>query len=270
MYSGTVETLPCTVKQYVFEDMNTDQAWQFFVGGNSGYNEIWWFYCSKYVLNADGTVFLSTTGSPVVNSQINKYVIYNYLDRTWYIGTMNRSAWLDSGLRPFPTAVDYNNRVLFHESDVDDLSSNTPVAINSHIASSEFDIEDGQSFGYIWRILPDVNFNASTIQNPKVYMSITPRRNSGYKPGVTKDTISTPVAITPTNNQGAVEAQNPTAVVSGNNYTNSPVYTVQEFTGQVYTRVRGRQCIFNMSSNDLGVAWQLGSVRLDVKPSGRR
>jgi hypothetical protein len=160
--------------------------------------------------------------------------------------------------------------VLFHESDVDDLSSNTPVAINSHIASSEFDIEDGQQFGYIWRILPDVNFNASTVQNPKVYMSITPRRNSGYKPSTTKDTISIPVLTTPTNNQGVVEAQNPTAVVSGNDYTHSPVYTVQEFTGQVYTRVRARQCIFNMGSNDVGVAWQLGSVRLDVKPSGRR
>jgi len=270
MYSGTVETLPCTVKQYVFEDMNIDQAWQNFVGGNSGYNEVWWFYCSKYVLNADGTVFLNEVGAPVINNQINKYVIFNYLDRTWYIGTMARSAWLDSGLKPFPVAVDYNNRVLFHENSVDDLSSNTPVAINAHIASSEFDIEDGQSFGYIWRVLPDVNFNASTVQNPKVYMSITPRRNSGYAPGATKNTTSIPVPASPDNAQSIVETVNPTAVVSGNNYTHSPVYTIQEFTGQVYTRVRARQCIFNMSSNDLGVAWQLGAVRLDVKPSGRR
>ena len=270
MYSGTVETLPCTVKQYVFEDMNIDQAWQFFVGGNSGYNEVWWFYCSKYVLNADGTVFLNEVGAPVINSQINKYVIYNYLDRTWYIGTMNRSAWLDSGLKPFPVAVDYNNRVLFHENSVDDLSSNTPVAINAHIASSEFDIEDGQNFGYIWRVLPDVNFNASTVENPKLYMSITPRRNSGYAPGVTKNTTSIPVPASPDNAQSVVETVNPTAVVSGNNYTHSPVYTIQEFTGQVYTRIRARQCIFNVSSNDVGVAWQLGAVRLDVKPSGRR
>ena len=270
MYSGTVETLPCTVKQYVFEDMNISQSWQFFVGGNSGYNEVWWFYCSNYVLNADGTVYLDLTGAPVINTQINKYVIFNYLDRTWYIGTMNRSAWLDSGLKPFPVAVDYNNRVLFHENNVDDVSGNFPVAINAHIASSEFDINDGQEFGYIWRILPDVNFNASTTQNPKVYLSVTPRRNSGYKPGTTKGTRSIPVPTSINTTQNIVETANPTAVVSGNNYTQSPVYTIQEFTGQVYTRIRARQCIFNVSSNDLGVAWQLGAVRIDVKPSGRR
>lgn len=270
MYSGTVETLPCTVKQYVFEDMNIEQAWQFFVGGNSGYNEIWWFYCSKYVLDADGNSLLDASGNPTKNTQINNYVIYNYLDRTWSIGSMARTAWLDSGLKPYPIAADYNNRILYHENNVDDVSGTSPVAINSRISSSEFDIDDGQQFGYIWRILPDVNFNASTVNGAKVYMSLTPRRNSGYKPGASETTTSLPVPSSVNFEQNAIETQNPTAIVSGNDYTHSPVFTVQEFTGQVYTRIRARQCVFKVSSSDVGVAWQLGSVRLDVKPSGRR
>lgn len=270
MYSGTVETLPCTVKQYVFEDMNIEQSWQSFVGGNSGYNEVWWFYCGQYVLDGDGNTFLDLSGNPIKNTQINKYVIYNYLDRTWYVGTMARTAWLDSGLKPFPIAADYNNRILYHENHVDDVSGTSPVAISAYVRSSEFDIEDGQSFGYIWRVLPDVNFNASTVNGAKVYMTLTPRRNSGYKPGAFKTTTSLPVPSAVNHEQNAVETQNPTAVVSGNDYTHAPVFTVQEFTGQVYTRIRARQCIFNVSSTDIGVAWQLGSVRLDVKPSGRR
>ena len=298
MYSGTVETLTCTVKQYVFEDMNIDQGWQYFVGGNSGYNEVWWFYCSKYELDSNGYVIL-TDGSPTVNTKINKYVIYNYLDNTWYIGNMARSAWIDSGIKPFPIAVDYNKRVLYHENNVDDLSESIATPIKASITSSEFDIEDGQSFGYVWRILPDVNFNASTIANPKVYMSLSPRRNSGnpYQTsasqtitleiggfllqenggrlltdtGMVKNiTTSIPIQNVGYTAQNLVETINPTAVVSGNDYTYSPVFTIQEFTGQVYTRIRGRQCMFSMGSNDLGVAWQLGAVRLDIRPDGRR
>ena len=235
MYNGTVSTLPCTLKQYVFEDLNSAQGYQVFAGGNSGYNEVWWFYCSE-----DTTV-------------IDRYVIYNYLDQVWYSGTMSRSAWIDSGIRPFPIAADYNHRMLYHESTVDDNSGLTTEPIVAYVQSSDFDIEDGQSFGFVWRMLPDVNFNGSNVNTPYVSMTIKPRQNSGAPYG----TADAPL------------------VTSADNFAlpyppNSSVYVVQEFTGQVYTRLRGRQMSFRISSDSLGVAWQLGHVRYDVRPDGRR
>jgi hypothetical protein len=230
MYSGRVETLPCSLWQYIFDDINKEQAFQVFCGGNESYNEVWWFYCS--------------TNSNV----IDKYVIYNYLERTWYYGSMARTAWLDSGLRQYPMAADYNNRMLFHESAVDDVSGTSPVPINAYIQSSDFDIGDGHNFGFVWRILPDVNFNGSNVNNPYVTMRVKPRQNSGAPYGV---------------------ADNP-EVISGDNFANAPVYNVQEFTGQVYTRLRGRQLAFRIESDSLGVAWQLGSPRIDIRNDGRR
>ena len=230
MYSGRVETLPCSLWQYTFEDINRDQAFQVFCGGNESYNEIWWFYCSN--------------GSNV----INKYIIYNYLERTWYYGTMGRTAWLDSGIRQYPMAADYNSRMLFHESAVDDVSGTAPVPINAYVQSSDFDIGDGHNFGFVWRILPDVNFNGSNVNNPYVTMRVKPRQNSGAPYGA---------------------SDNP-EVISGDNFSTASVYNVQEFTGQVYTRLRGRQLAFRIESDSLGVAWQLGSPRIDIRNDGRR
>jgi hypothetical protein len=230
MYSGRVETLPCSLRQYIFADINKDQAYQVFAGGNEGYNEVWWFYCS--------------TNSNVVD----KYVIYNYLDRVWYYGTMGRTAWLDSGIRQYPMAADYNNHILYHEAAVDDVSGLTPVPIEAYVQSSDFDIGDGHNFGFVWRILPDVNFNGSNTNNPVVTMTVKPRRNSGTPYG---------------------QADNP-SVVSADNYGTIGVYNIQQFTGQVYTRLRGRQLAFRIESNTLGVSWQLGSPRIDIRPDGRR
>jgi hypothetical protein len=230
MYSGRVETLPCSLRQYIFADINKDQAFQVFCGGNEGYNEVWWFYCS-------GT-----------SDTVDKYVIYNYLDRVWYYGSMARTAWLDSGIRPYPMAANYENRILYHESAVDDVSGLTPVPIESYVQSSDFDIGDGHNFGFVWRILPDVNFNGSNINNPQVTMTVKPRRNSGSP---------------------YTAADNPD-VISADNYGTSAVYNVQEFTGQVYTRLRGRQMAFRIESTTLGVAWQLGSPRIDIRNDGRR
>ena len=230
MYSGRVETLPCSLWQYIFEDVNREQAFQVFCGGNESYNEVWWFYCSQ--------------GS----NAINKYVIYNYLERTWAYGTMARTAWLDSGIRQYPMAADYNSRMLFHESAVDDVSGTAPVPINAYIQSSDFDIGDGHNFGFVWRILPDINFNGSNVNNPYVTMRVKPRQNSGAPYGT---------------------ADNP-EVISGDNFSTASVYNVQEFTGQVYTRLRGRQLAFRIESDSLGVAWQLGSPRIDIRNDGRR
>jgi hypothetical protein len=230
MYSGRVETLPCSLWQYTFEDINKEQAFQVFCGGNESYNEVWWFYCSN--------------GSNV----INKYIIYNYLERSWYYGTLGRTAWLDSGLRQYPMAADYNSRMLFHEAAVDDVSGITPVPINAYVQSSDFDIGDGHNFGFVWRILPDVNFNGSNVNNPYVTMRVKPRQNSGAPYGA---------------------SDNP-EVISGDNFSAASVYNVQEFTGQVYTRLRGRQLAFRIESDSLGVAWQLGSPRIDIRNDGRR
>ena len=230
MYSGRVETLPCALRQYIFDDINKDQSFQVYCGANEAFNEVWWFYCSGN----------STT--------IDKYVIYNYLDRVWYYGSMARTAWLNTGTRRYPMATDYNNRVLYHESNVDDAAGLTPVAIDSYVQSSDFDIGDGHNFALVWRILPDVNFNGSNVDKPYVTMTVKPRQNSGTPYGA---------------------ADNP-GVQSGDNYTIKGVYNIQKFTGQVYTRLRGRQMAFRIESTGLGVAWQLGTPRLDIRPDGRR
>ncbi len=230
MYSGRVEVLPCALRQYIFDDINQDQAYQVFAGANEAYNEIWWFYCS--------------TGS----NTVDKYVIYNYLDRVWYYGTMSRSAWFQSGSLQYPIAADYNGRLLNHEDGCDDQSTASPQAIDAFVQSSDFDIGDGHNFGFVWRILPDVNFNGSTTNQPAVTMTVKPRENSGTPYG---------------------SADNP-QVQSAQNYTTVPEYTVQQFTGQVYTRLRGRQMAFRIESTGLGVAWQLGSPRIDIRPDGRR
>lgn len=234
MYTGRVETLPCTVRQYIFQDVNIDQNYQIFAASNEGYNEVWWFYVSN-----------DTAGSTV----IDKYVIFNYLDQVWYFGSMGRTAWLDSSLQPHPVAADYNSRLLFHESGVNDNSTAATLPIGAYIQSSDFDIGDGHNFGFVWRILPDLNFNGSNVNAPSVTMTVKPRVNSGTAYGA---------------------ADNP-VVQSSNVYSNTQnFYNIQEFTGQVYTRIRGRQMAFRIESTTVGVAWQLGAPRIDIRPDGRR
>jgi len=305
MYNGTVSTLPCTLKQYIYDDINQDQAYQVTCGANEGFNEIWWFYVSE-----------DTTATIV-----DKYVVYNYVEQIWYYGTMNRSAWYQTGTVQFPIAASqYTNAIvtgsitgniltvtsttvgslavgqmisgtgislnttisalgtgsggvgtytvsigqsvpsttisstngnsilLYQENGTDDLSTSATLPIDAYIQSGDFDIGDGQTFGFIWRILPDVNFNSSTGNNPSVTMTVYPRQNSG-SPYTSADSPS---------------------VVSSQNFAIAPSYTVNQFTGQVYTRVRGRQMAFRVESNTVGTGWQLGAVRVDVRSDGRR
>ena len=232
MYSGRVEVLPCSLRQYIFNDINNNQSYQVFAGANEAYNEVWWYYVSE----------------SSANTVVDKYVIYNYLDRVWYYGNLNRSAWIQAGTQPFPIAADYNGRLLYHENGTDDQATSATLPIEAYVQSSDFDIGDGHNFGFVWRILPDVNFNGSTTNQPLVTMTVKPRQNSGTPYGT---------------------ADNP-QVRSAQNYTTIPAYTVQEFDGQVYTRIRGRQMSFRIESNTVGVAWQLGSPRIDIRPDGRR
>jgi hypothetical protein len=231
VYSGRVETLPCSLWKYVFDDINLSQGYQVFAGSNERYSEIWWFYCSEN------------------SNTVDSYVIYNYVERVWSYGTMNRTFWLDSPLRQYPMAAyPTDSRILYHEANVDDVSGLSPVPIEAFIQSSDFDIGDGHNFGFVWRILPDITFNGSNSNEPKVTMTVRPRRNSGAPYGL---------------------ADSPD-VQSDQNYTGQRNYDVQLFDGQVYTRLRGRQMAFRITSTDLGVAWQLGSPRIDIRPDGKR
>jgi hypothetical protein len=308
MYDGTVKTLPCTLKQYLFEDINQNQSYQVVAGANEGFNEVWWFYVS----NSSG------------GTQIDKYIIYNYLDNCWYYGSMNRSAWYQTGTVQYPiaaaaytnavftgsmsgstltvsamtvgslavgqtisgtgvasgttitalgtgtggvgtytislgqivastqmTTTNGNSVLLYHENGNDDQSTSSVQPIDAYIQSSDFDIGDGNNFGFIWRMLPDVNFNSSTCAQPSITMQLQPRLNSGSAYNTTTD--------------------NPQVLSSSSQpYTNIPAYTVNQFTGQVYTRVRGRQVAIRIESTGIGTAWQLGAPRIDIRQDGRR
>lgn len=229
-YDGRVQTLRCDLRQYIFSDINEQQASQIFAGTNEGFNEVWWFYCSSN----------STT--------IDKYVIYNYAEDIWYYGTMARTAWLDSGLRDYPFAATYTYNLVNHEQGIDDNETATPLPIEAYITSSEFDIDDGHNFGFIWRVVPDLTFRGSTATSPKVTMTLYPLKSAG-------------------------SGYNDPLSVGGEAYrevTRTATVPVEEFTGIIYIRVRGRQMAYKIESNDLGVTWQLGSPRIDIRPDGRR
>ena len=234
-YDGRVQTLKCDLRQFIFDDINQSQTEQIFVGTNEGFNEVWWFYCSEN----------STT--------IDRYVIYNYSELNgegvWYYGTLARTAWLDSGLRTYPMAATYLNNVVYHENGNDDNSTATPTVIESTISSAEFDIDDGDKFGFIRRVVPDITFRGSTGDaTPQVTMTLIPMQNSG---------------------SGA----NSPRSVGGTNYASIQriaTAPIEEFTGQVFIRVRGRQMIFQVDCDTLGTQWQLGSPRIDIKQDGGR
>jgi len=310
VHSGRTETLPCAVRSYIFNDINRDQALQITCGTNEGFSEVWWFYCSANSTNID------------------RYVIFNYLDRVWYYGNLNRTAWLDSPLRQYPqattsvqwatllediddvtttirvtdtgsfpnygvlqidnelityaakTSVNFlnctrgatvgnknstatshiansyvklyaSNVLVFHESIVDDGTTNPPSPIPSYVQSSDFDIGDGYNYGFVWQIIPDITFDGSTTSAPavpNVTFTIRPRQNPG-------------------SNYSVATSPN---VAANETYAQKNTYNVQLFTEIVYTRARGRQLAFRVDCNTIGTQWQLGVPRLNVRPDGRR
>ena len=323
-YNGTVTPLPCTVRKFVFSNINTSQTYQIVCGQNEQFNEIWWLYPS-----ANGN---NGSASPVNDS----YVIYNYLENLWYYGTINRTAWYQSSLFSWPLAVSsvqtsylnatisatdtsftlingtsyppsgkvligneyisysshssntftvatngrgaagFNglsttpashsiysqvsyvvpNQILYHEYGIDDLSqSTTPQAINSYLQTSDVDIDGGDRFGYVWRFLPDFTFQGSTAATPQIYLTLEPRNSSGSA-YMTGGDISNVADSTVTNTQAAPLPPNTTPV--------------EQFTGTIYTRIRGRQMYFYISSPNVGVTWQMGTNRFDFRSDGRR
>jgi hypothetical protein len=230
-YDGRVQTLRCDLRQYIFSDINQSQWQQVFAGTNEGFNEVWWYYCSA--------------GS----NAVDKYVVYNYVEDIWYYGSLGRTAWLDSGLRDYPLAATYSRNLVNHEQGVDNNETGTPTSIAAFIGSSEFDIDDGHNFGFIWRVIPDITFRNSTGDlTPQCTMTLIPMRNSGSGFNDPRSTAGTSSA-------------------SIQRIATAPI---EEFTGQVYIRVRGRQVIFRVDSDRLGTTWQLGAPRIDIKSDGRR
>jgi hypothetical protein len=220
VYSGRVDTLPCTLRNHVFQNINFEQLDQVICGTNEGWNEIWWFY-------------------PSANSLVNdKYVIYNHLEKLWYYGDLNRTAWIDSPLRQYPQAVNQAGFIYNHEEGVDDDT----LPMTCFITSSDVDITDGEQYMLTRRIIPDINFEGSTAAAPTVYMTVKPRNFPGsqYKPEPDEPVVNT--ASIP----------------------------VELYTEQVFLRARARQIGFKFLSIDLGVQWQLGSPRVDGRPDGRR
>jgi len=283
-YGGRVETLPCTLRNHVFQNFNYDQADQVVSGTNEGWNEIWWFY-------------------PTADSNINNaYVIYNHLEKIWYYGTIDRTAWSDSSLREYPqaltgtyvtgsissttltvtavnagalqvgsviegtgiavgttitalgtgtggvgtytvniaqqlnsTSITSDSIIYNHEEGLNDNTN----AMESYIASSDFDLVDGDQFILTKRIIPDFNFEGSTAALPEVTMYIKPRNFPGN-------------AYSNTDSEAVIET------------------SVDIYTEQIFMRARARQMAIQVESTDLDVQWQLGSPRLDGRPDGRR
>lgn len=229
MYSGQTQVLPCDLRQYIFSDINYDQFQQVCAGTNEGFNEIWWFY-------------------PSANSLVNdRYVIYNYLEKIWYYGELGRTAWLDSGLLVYPLAATYSNNLVFHEFGVDDNQTAVSTPINAYIQSAEVDIDDGDKFMFVRRVVPDITFRGSTAGSPLGTLTLLPLKNSGSGYNV------------------------PQSVAGSSNasITRGTTIPIEEFTGQVYIRIRARQIAMKFESSALGVQWQLGSMRLDMQADGK-
>ena len=224
VYSGRLETLPCTLRNHVFENINFDQADQVVCGTNEGWNEVWWFY-------------------PTANSNYNNaYVVFNHLERIWYYGTIERTAWLDSPLRDFPQAVLADNvNELSYLYNHEDGTNDGTLPMTAYIQSSDFDLSEGEQFMLTRRIIPDINFEGSTAANPEASFIIQPHNFPG---GAYQSNAS--------NTQRVIQT------------------TVGQYTNEVFMRARARQMALKIQSTGLDTQWQLGSPRLDARPDGKR
>ena len=224
VYSGSVQKLPCMVRDFVFSDINEEQLEKINAALNTEHSEVWWYYPSK-------------------NSQeVNRYVVYNYLEKVWYYGSFGRTAWIDRGIFDFPFAANADGYIYEHEIGFDDGTTNPITPINAFIQSSPMDIGDGEQFMLLRKMIPDVDFRDSTATLPDVNITLDVKNvpDGTYSKTETDSFVKTQAA--------AVSAR----------------------TEQLYFRLRGRQMRLKIESEDLGVTWRLGSPRLDIRPDGRR
>ena len=236
-YDGRVNTLPCSIRQYIFTDINIEQSSLFFAGTNREFSEVIWFYCSA------------------ASASIDRYVIYNYQEQLWYYGTLNRTAWFDSQVVTSPLAAS-GGYIYEHEVGNDDgqPTGQAPLPISAFIQSSDMTIEDGENFILTKRVIPDVNFTNSLTTNPVTGATLVPE-------------VEMTVGV-----RNFPGAANNTDNVAGNTLTRDVITTasINEYTNQVFVRARGRQMNFKIASNMVGVRWQIGAVRVDFRPDGRR
>jgi hypothetical protein len=230
VYSGSVAQIPCDVKEYVFNRLNTQQTLKINAGHSSSFSEVWWFYPSN----------TSTNG--VVNTENDSYVIYNYDQKVWYYGEMPRTAWTDSGVLGYPLAASPDNHLYYQEYGLNDGSNNPPTALNPYIESSVVDLGEGDQFMFASRVIPDVTFRNSTSESSTVALTIKARNFPG-DPFTSED--SNPVVKTAN-------------------------VDVDYYTDQVFIRLRGRSMSIRVESNQTNTSWRLGDPRLDVRPDGRR
>ena len=216
LYEGTVNRIPCTVRDYVFNDFNFDQAEKVFATTNTEHSEVWWYYPSAN------------------SSEIDRYVVYNYLEQVWYYGTLVRTAGLDRGLSQFPLATGTGGVLYNHEFGYDDGSTTPASAIEAYVQSSPIDLGDGEQFIFMRRMIPDVDFRDSQAEEPSI--DVTTRIRN----------------------------------FNGGNYLRTTTSTVNQDTEQVHLRLRGRQFSMRVESDGLEVGWRLGSMRYDLRQDGRR
>ena len=224
VYNGGVQKLPCTVRDYVFSDFNENQAEKCFAALNSAFSEVWWYYPSA------------------ASTEIDKYVVFNYVQNIWYVGSLNRTAWIDRGVYNLPIAASTDHYLYNHETGSDDGSTSPAQAITAYIESSQFDIGEGDQFSFVRRVIPDLTFRNSTAAAPVVNMTLQSRNFPG---GNYTNTDTSPVV-------------------------RSAIVPVEQFTQDANIRLRGRSMSLKVDSSTTGVAWRLGAPRIEIRPDGRR
>lgn len=217
MYNGAVQRIPCSVRSYVFDDFNEAQGEKVVAGLNSAHSEVWWFYPSS-----------GSTAN-------DRYVVYNYAENLWYIGTLNRFGWIDRGIYDSPIATGLDGYLYEHESGLDDGSTSPASALEAYIQSSPIDLGDGEQFSLIRRVFPDITFKNSTAESPQADVTLNVRN------------------------------------ISGGSYLRSATGTyVDNDRQQLDFRLRGRQMSLKVSSDQTETTWRLGSPRVDLRVDGRR
>jgi len=224
VYGGAVQRLPCSVRDYVFNNINNDQLEKVTASTNTAFSEVTWFYPSAS------------------SSENDSYVTYNYQQKIWYYGTLSRTCWLDRGVNAEPIAAGTDHYLYLHEIGFDDGSTSPAQAISAYIESSQMDLGEGEQFVFMKRLIPDMTFRDSSNPTPSATMTLKVRNFPGAN-------------YSNSNNDSVAK----TASVP-----------VEQFTDQIFVRLRGRSFAFRIESDDTGVAWRLGSPRVEVRPDGRR
>lgn len=223
-YTGAVAPLPCTVREFVFGDINSRQTAKVCSGHNGAFSEVWWFYPS-----AD-------------SDENDRYVVYDYAQQLWYYGTLSRTAWADSRTGLYPVAASTDGYAYYHEYGTDDGSQNPPAALSPFIESAVVDLGEGDQFMFATRLIPDLTFRSSSNATPTATMTLKARNFPG----------------------AAFSSQDDNAV------TKTSSVEVEQFTQQLFVRIRGRAMSLRVESNQVGTGWRLGSPRLDLRTDGKR